>query len=319
MEPLLTPNPRRFVMFPVKHPVVWDYYKKAVSSFWTVEEINLTEDVKDWVKLNDGEKHFIKHVLAFFAASDGLVNENLIQNFCNEVQDSSVRAFYGFQTAIENIHSEMYSILIDTYVRDPVEKDSLFDALETMPCVAAKARWAFKYMNPKNADFAERVVAFACVEGIFFSGSFCAIFWLKKRGLMPGLCASNELISRDEALHCYFACHLYSTLVNKLPQERVHTIVAEAVVAETAFITEALPVSLIGMNAEAMVQYVHFVADLWLVNLGYAKLFNAKNPFEWMDLISMDGKANFFERFNGSYAKARVGQATTVLERVDDF
>lgn len=282
-------------------------YKRAEASFWTAEELDLVHDLKDWERLNDNEKHFITHVLAFFAASDGIVNENLAMNFSNEVQASEARCFYGFQIAIENIHSEVYSLLIDTYVRDQEQKHHLLNAIDTVPCVRKKAEWALKWCNSEMAAFPERVVAFAAVEGIFFSGSFCSIFWLKKRGLMPGLCFSNELISRDEGLHCDFACLLYNKLVNKLPQARIHEIVGDAVTIEKEFIRDALPVSLIGMNCDLMCQYIEFVADRLLVSLNCEKLYNAVNPFDWMDMISLQGKTNFFEKRVGEYAKAGVG------------
>ncbi|AIZ64926.1 ribonucleoside-diphosphate reductase [Hymenobacter sp. DG25B] len=280
-------------------------YKKAEASFWTAEEIDLSQDQKDWEALNDGERHFISHVLAFFAASDGIVNENLAVNFMQEVQMPEARCFYGFQIMMENIHSETYSLLIDTYIKDPKEKDRLFNALETVPCVKKKGEWALKWIN--SEDFAERIIAFAAVEGIFFSGSFCSIFWLKKRGLMPGLTFSNELISRDEGLHCDFACLLYEKyLVNKLPEARVHAIIRDAVTIEQEFVTDALPVNLIGMNAKAMSQYIEFVADRLLQSLGYSKIYNATNPFDFMEMISLQGKTNFFEKRVAEYQKAGV-------------
>lgn len=304
MEPLLAENPNRFVLFPIQNPQVWEFYKKAEASFWTAEEIDLSQDQKDWNGLTDNERHFIKHVLAFFAASDGIVNENLAVNFMQEVQMPEARCFYGFQIMMENIHSETYSLLIDTYIKDPKEKDYLFNALETVPAVQKKGEWAIKWINSDN--FAERLIAFAAVEGIFFSGSFCSIFWLKKRGLMPGLTFSNELISRDEGLHCDFACLLYSFLENKLSPERVQGIIADAVRIEQEFVTEALPVSLIGMNARTMSQYIEFVADRLLVSLGCAKLYNAANPFDFMEMISVQGKTNFFEKKVAEYQKAGV-------------
>ncbi|WP_207433488.1 ribonucleoside-diphosphate reductase small subunit [Sabulibacter ruber] len=304
MEPILQENPNRFVLFPIQNDAVWQMYKKAEASFWTAEEIDLSPDLKDWEKLNDGERHFISHVLAFFAASDGIVNENLAINFMQEVQMPEARCFYGFQIMMENIHSETYSLLIDTYIKDPQEKDRLFNALETVPCVQKKGEWALKWINSEN--FTERLIAFAAVEGIFFSGSFCSIFWLKKRGLMPGLTFSNELISRDEGLHTDFACLLYSMLVNKLPEERVHTIIRDAVSIEQEFVTDALPVDLIGMNAKLMTQYIEFVADRLLVALGYTKIYNATNPFDFMEMISLQGKTNFFEKRVGEYQKAGV-------------
>ena len=304
MEPLLAENPNRFVLFPIQNDEVWQYYKKSQASFWTAEEIDLSQDQKDWNNLNDNERHFIKHVLAFFAASDGIVNENLAVNFMQEVQMPEARCFYGFQIMMENIHSETYSLLIDTYIKDPKEKDYLFNALETVPAVQKKGEWALKWINSDN--FAERLIAFAAVEGIFFSGSFCSIFWLKKRGLMPGLTFSNELISRDEGLHCDFACLLYSYLQNKLSEERVQAIIADAVRIEQEFVTDALPVSLIGMNAKTMAQYIEFVADRLLVSLGCAKIYNATNPFDFMEMISVQGKTNFFEKRVAEYQKAGV-------------
>jgi ribonucleoside-diphosphate reductase beta chain len=279
-------------------------YKKAEASFWTAEEIDLSQDQKDWDNLNDGERHFISHVLAFFAASDGIVNENLAINFMQEVQLPEARCFYGFQIMMENIHSETYSLLIDTYIKKQSEKDYLFNALETVPCVKKKGEWALKWIN--SEEFVERLIAFAAVEGIFFSGSFCSIFWLKKRGLMPGLTFSNELISRDEGLHCDFACLLYSMLNNKLPESRVHEIIRNAVEIEQEFVTDALPVDLIGMNAKLMSQYIEFVADRLLVSLGCSKIYNATNPFDFMEMISLQGKTNFFEKRVGEYQKAGV-------------
>lgn len=305
VEPILVENKDRFVLFPIKHKEIWDMYKKAEASFWTAEEIDLSADMVDWEsKLSDDERHFIKHVLAFFAASDGIVNENLAVNFMNEVQYPEARCFYGFQIMMENIHSETYSLLIDSYIKDPTEKDYLFNALENMPCVSKKGEWALRWID--NGNFAERLVAFAAVEGIFFSGSFCSIFWLKKRGLMPGLTFSNELISRDEGLHCDFACLLYKQLQNKLSQEQVHAIIGDAVAIEKEFVSDALPVKLIGMNANLMCQYIEFVADRLLQSLGYAKLYNATNPFDFMEMISLQGKTNFFEKRVAEYQKAGV-------------
>ncbi|RYG65551.1 ribonucleoside-diphosphate reductase [archaeon] len=282
-------------------------YKKAEASFWTAEEIDLNDDKKYWDKLNANERHFITHVLAFFAASDGIVNENLAMNFSSEVQCAEARCFYGFQIAIENIHSEVYSLLIDTYVKDSAEKDRLLNAIDTVPCVRKKASWALRWCNRAYSSFAERIVAFAAVEGIFFSGSFCAIFWLKKRGMMPGLCSSNEFISRDEGLHCDFACLLYGKLVNKLPESRVLEIIKDAVAIECEFLRDALPVELIGMNSTLMNRYIEFVADRLLQALGYAKHFKSTNPFDWMDMISLQGKTNFFEKRVSEYAKSGVG------------
>lgn len=323
MEPnneiLLRENKDRFVILPINYPAIWEQYKRHEASFWTAEEIDLSNDLKDWASLNDGERHFISHVLAFFAASDGIVNENLAVNFMSEVQLPEARCFYGFQIMMENIHSETYALLIDTYVKDPVEKDKLFHAIETVPAVKKKAEWALRWIE--NGNFAERLVAFAAVEGIFFSGSFCSIFWLKKRGLMPGLTFSNELISRDEGLHCEFACLLYSMLQSKLTQEEVYAIVTDAVTIEKQFITEALPVNLIGMNAHLMQQYIEFVADRWISELGYAKLYHTNNPFDFMEMISLQGKTNFFEKRVGDYQKAGVmsGKDNQVFSTEEDF
>lgn len=303
-ESILKPNKDRFVLFPIKYDEIWEMYKKAEASFWTAEEIDLSGDLKDWGRLTPGEKHFIKHVLAFFAASDGIVNENLTVNFMREVQIPEARSFYGFQIMIENIHSETYSLLIDTYIKDTDEKRTLFNAIETVPYVKKKAEWALHWIESKS--FIERLVAFAAVEGIFFSGSFCAIFWLKKRGLMPGLSFSNELISRDEGLHCDFACLLYKMIQNKLSKKRVHEIIENAVEIEKEFICDALPVDLIGMNSKLMSQYIEFVADRLLVALGYPKIYYAINPFDFMELISLQGKTNFFEKRVGEYQKAGV-------------
>ncbi|RYY63722.1 MAG: ribonucleoside-diphosphate reductase, partial [Chitinophagaceae bacterium] len=289
-ELLLRENKDRFVILPINYPKIWEQYKKHEASFWTAEEIDLGSDMKDWEGMNDGERHFISHVLAFFAASDGIVNENLAVNFMSEVQLPEARCFYGFQIMMENIHSETYALLIDTYIKDPKEKDRLFHAIDTVPAVNKKAQWALRWIE--NGSFAERLVAFAAVEGIFFSGSFCSIFWLKKRGLMPGLTFSNELISRDEGLHCEFACLLYSMLQNKLPEDQVHGIIRDAVEIEKEFITDALPVSLIGMNANLMQQYIEFVADRWLSELGYSTIYNTTNPFDFMEMISLQGKTN---------------------------
>lgn len=305
-EPILIENPDRFVLFPIQHDDIWQFYKKAEASFWTAEEVDLSTDIVDWTtKLNDNERHFIKHVLAFFAASDGIVNENLAENFLSEVQYSEAKFFYGFQVAIENIHSEMYSLLIDTLIKDKSEKDHLFNALETLDCVKKKAGWALKWIE--SDSFAERLIAFAAVEGIFFSGSFCSIFWLKKRGLMPGLSFSNELISRDEGLHCDFACLLYAKhVVNKLSKEKIEQIIVDAVEIEKEFVTDALPVDLIGMNSKLMCQYIEFVADRLLGELGNPKVYNTANPFDFMELISLQGKTNFFEKRVGDYQKAGV-------------
>jgi ribonucleotide reductase beta subunit family protein with ferritin-like domain len=296
-------------------------YKKAEASFWTAEELDLAHDHKDWERMTPNERHFVSHVLAFFAASDGIVNENLAMNFSTEIQASEARCFYGFQIAIENIHSEVYSLLIDTYVRDPAEKHHLLNAIETVPCVTKKAQWALQWANRQYASFAERLVAFAVVEGIFFSGSFCSIFWLKKRGLMPGLAFSNELISRDEGMHCDFACLLYKKLVHKLPHKTIHTIVQDAVKIEQEFVRDALPVELIGMNSKLMGQYIEFCADRLLLALDCPKLFNTSNPFDWMDMISLQGKTNFFEKRVSEYSKSGVGVDATqqVIAFDEDF
>ncbi|NBX37931.1 MAG: ribonucleoside-diphosphate reductase, partial [Flavobacteriia bacterium] len=300
------------------HNDIWSFYKKAEASFWTAEEIDLSQDLTDWGQLSDDERHFIKHVLAFFAASDGIVNENLAENFLSEVQYTEAKFFYGFQVAIENIHSETYSLLIDTYIKDSKEKATLFNAIDTLDCVKKKADWALRWIE--KGSFAERLVAFAAVEGIFFSGSFCSIFWLKKRGLMPGLCFSNELISRDEGLHCDFACLLYSNhLVNKLPKEKVEEIIRDAVEIEKEFITDALPVKLIGMNSDLMSQYIEFVADRLLVELGNERIYNVTCPFDFMEMISIQGKSNFFERRVGEYQKANVlGEKETQRFSLDE-
>ncbi|MCE2683428.1 MAG: ribonucleotide-diphosphate reductase subunit beta [Cryomorphaceae bacterium] len=305
-EPILESNNSRFVLFPIQHDDIWKFYKKAQASFWTAEEIDLSPDLVDWEnKLSDDERHFIKHILAFFAASDGIVNENLAEHFLSEVQYTEAKFFYGFQVAIENIHSETYSLLIDTYIKDSAEKTHLFNAIDTLDCVRKKAEWALRWID--KGSYAERLVAFAAVEGIFFSGSFCSIYWLKKRGLMPGLSFSNELISRDEGLHCDFACLLYTKhLVNKLSKEQVKEIIMDAVTIEKEFITDALPVRLIGMNSDLMAQYIEFVADRLLVELGNEKVYNVSNPFDFMDMISIQGKTNFFEKRVGEYQKAGV-------------
>ena len=307
-ELLLRENKDRFVLLPIKYPEIWEMYKKSEASFWTAEEIDLSDDQKHWDNLNSGERHFISHILAFFSASDGIVNENLAVNFMSEVQLPEARCFYGFQIMMENIHAETYALLIDTYIKDPEEKDHLFHAIDTVPAVKRKAEWALRWID--NGSFAERLVAFAAVEGIFFSGSFCSIFWLKKRGLMPGLTFSNELISRDEGMHCEFACLLYSMLENKLPEEQVHGIIRDAVEIEKEFVTDALPVNLIGMNAKLMQQYIEFVADRWISELGYKKIYHATNPFDFMEMISLQGKTNFFEKRVGDYQKSGVLTST---------
>lgn len=320
-EKILTENPDRFVIFPIQHSDIWDYYKKSEASFWTAEEIDMSQDLIDWdEKLNDDERHFIKHVLAFFAASDGIVNENLAENFVREVQYTEAKFFYGFQIMMENIHSETYSLLIDTYIKDNVEKDYLFHAIDHMDCVRKKADWALRWIN--NGTFQERLVAFAAVEGIFFSGSFCSIYWLKKRGLMPGLTFSNELISRDEGMHCDFACMIYNQHIDKkLPKETVRSIIADAVEIEKEFVSDALPVALIGMNADMMCQYIEFVADRLLSQLGNEKIYNAENPFPWMDMISIQGKTNFFEKRVGDYKKSGIGveKAKQVFSLDEEF
>jgi len=303
-EILLKENKDRFVVLPINYPKVWELYKKHEASFWTAEEIDLSSDLKDWESLSDGERHFISHVLAFFAASDGIVNENLAVNFMREVQLPEARCFYGFQIMMENIHSETYALLIDTYIKDPKEKHRLFHAIDTIPAVKKKADWALRWIE--RGSFAERLVAFAAVEGIFFSGSFCSIFWMKKRGLMPGLTFSNELISRDEGLHCEFACLLYRMLQHPLSEKAVHQLVSEAVAIEKEFITEALPLGLIGMNAQLMQQYIEFVADRWLDELGCSKIYLSSNPFDFMELISLQGKTNFFEKRVGDYQKSGI-------------
>ncbi len=310
-EPLLLPNTHRFVLFPIQYPRVWEMYKKQEACFWTAEEIDLEGDRTHWnEKLTDDERYFIKHILAFFAGSDGIVVENLVERFSSDVQVPEVRCFYGFQTMMENIHSETYSLLIDTYVRDAGERERLFGAIDRIPCVARKAEWARKWISDKDASFAQRLVAFAIVEGVFFSGAFCAIFWLKKRGIMPGLTFSNELISRDEGMHTDFACLLYGMLHHtRLAQDVVHDMMHEALEVERAFVCDALPVRLIGMNSEQMSDYVEFCADRLLIALGYETLFHKINPFDWMDLISLQGKTNFFEKRVGDYQKSGVMSA----------
>jgi ribonucleotide reductase beta subunit family protein with ferritin-like domain len=318
-EPLLAPDDNRFVMFPIHNQDIWEMYKKQVDCFWRAEEIDLTKDLKDWVTLNDNEKYFISMILAFFAASDGIVLENLASRFMNDVQVSEARAFYGFQIAMENIHSETYSLLIETYIKDHVEKNKLLNAISNFECIKKKSDWAQKWIHDNRSSFATRLIAFACVEGIFFSGSFCSIYWLKKRGLMPGLTFSNELISRDEALHCEFAVLLYSKLIKKIDKARVYEIIKEAVEIECEFICEALPCKLIGMNSDTMTQYIKFVADRLCVQLGYKKIYNLSNPFDFMELISLEGKTNFFEKRTDSYALANktVHEDTFVL--TEDF
>jgi len=305
-ENLLKENPNRFVLFPIRHKDIWDFYKKAEASFWTAEEVDLSSDLVHYAELKDGERHFINNVLAFFAASDGIVNENLAQNFIREVQYPEARSFYGFQIMMENIHSEMYSLLIDTYVKDSKEQMKYFQAIDNIPCVKKKAEWALRWINSEN--FAERLIAFAAVEGIFFSGSFCSIFWLKKRGLMPGLSFSNELISRDEGLHCDFAVHLHNNHIqNKVSKDNIKQIIDSALKIEKEFITESLPVDLIGMNSRLMKQYLEFVADRLLTSLGCNKIYNVNNPFDFMQNIALQNKTNFFEKRVAEYAKNGVG------------
>ncbi|WP_353078270.1 ribonucleotide-diphosphate reductase subunit beta [Flavobacterium sp.] len=316
VEPILQENKNRFVIFPIKHHDIWEWYKKMEASFWTAEEIDLSQDLNDWNnKLSADEKYFIKHILAFFAASDGIVNENLAENFVNEVQYAEAKFFYGFQIMMENIHSETYSLLIDTYVKDEAEKNELFNALDVFPAIKKKADWALKWIE--SDSFAERLIAFAAVEGIFFSGAFCSIYWLKKRGLMPGLTFSNELISRDEGVHCDFAVHLHNHhLVNKVSKDRIRTIIVDALNIEREFITESLPVSLIGMNAGLMTQYLEFVADRLLVELGCDREYNTSNPFDFMDMISLQGKTNFFEKKVAEYQKAGVMNTDTEAQKI---
>ena len=316
VEPILQENKNRFVIFPIKHHDIWEWYKTMEASFWTAEEIDLSQDLNDWNnKLSNDEKYFIKHILAFFAASDGIVNENLAENFVNEVQYAEAKFFYGFQIMMENIHSETYSLLIDTYVKDEAEKDQLFNAIEVFPAIKKKADWAIKWIE--SDSFAERLIAFAAVEGIFFSGAFCSIFWLKKRGLMPGLTFSNELISRDEGVHSDFAVHLHNHhLVNKVPKVRIREIIVEALRIEREFITESLPVSLIGMNAGLMTQYLEFVTDRLLVELGCEREYNTSNPFDFMDMISLQGKTNFFEKKVAEYQKAGVMNTDSDAQKI---
>ena len=318
-EPLLTPNDKRFVMFPIQDEQIWSMYKKQIDCFWRAEEIDLTKDLAHWEALTIDERYFISMILAFFAASDGIVLENLAMRFMSDVQLSEARAFYGFQIAMENIHSETYSLLIETYIKDTAEKDRLFNALEHFPCIQKKASWAQKWIHDNRSSFATRLVAFACVEGIFFSGAFCSIYWLKKRGLMPGLTFSNELISRDEALHTEFAILLYSKLIKKMGKARIHEIIKEAVEIEIEFICEALPCKLIGMNAKLMTQYVQFVADRLSVQLGYEKIYNVVNPFDFMELISMEQKTNFFESRVSEYALANKTMDDDTFEFTADF
>jgi ribonucleoside-diphosphate reductase beta chain len=316
IEPILQENKNRFVIFPIKHQDIWEFYKSMEASFWTAEEIDLSQDLNDWNnKLSEDEKYFVKHILAFFAASDGIVNENLAENFVNEVQYAEAKFFYGFQIMMENIHSETYSLLIDTYVKDEAEKTQLFTAIDVFPAIKKKAEWALKWIE--SDSFAERLIAFAAVEGIFFSGSFCSIFWLKKRGLMPGLTFSNELISRDEGVHCDFAVHLHNHhLLNKVPKERIREIIVDALNIEREFITESIPVSLIGMNATLMTQYLEFVTDRLLVELGCEREYNTPNPFDFMDMISLQGKTNFFEKKVAEYQKSGVMNTDSDAQKI---
>jgi ribonucleotide reductase beta subunit family protein with ferritin-like domain len=318
-EPLLTPDDKRFVAFPIRYNDIWEMYKKQVDCFWRAEEIDLSKDLDDWKKLTADEKHFVSMILAFFAASDGIVLENLASRFMSDVQVSEARAFYGFQIAMENIHSETYSLLIETYINDKLEKDKLFNALDHFPCIKKKSDWAQKWIKDNRSGFATRLVAFACVEGIFFSGAFSSIFWLKKRGLMPGLTFSNELISRDEALHTEFAVLLYDKLENKLKKSKVHEIIREAVEIETEFICDALPCRLIGMNSMMMTQYIQFVADRLCVQLGYDKIYNVANSFDFMDMISLESKTNFFEKRVSEYALADKTVDDNTFDFSDDF
>jgi ribonucleotide reductase beta subunit family protein with ferritin-like domain len=316
---ILIPDDNRFVMFPIKHDDVWQMYKRQVDCFWRAEEVDLSKDINDWNKLNNDEQQFIKMVLAFFAASDGLVLENLAGRFMGDVQLSEARAFYGFQIAMENIHSEMYSLLIDTYIQDSSEKTKLFEATQNYPCIAKKANWAKKWIGDESSSFAARLVAFAAIEGIFFSASFASIYWIKKRGLMPGLTLSNEFISRDEALHTEFAILLYSKLQTKLSKTRIYEIIQEAVAIEKEFITEAIPCRMIGMNSKLMIQYIEYVADRLVLQLGYDKIYNSQNPFDFMELISMESKVNFFERTNSEYALANKTVDDDVFEFNTEF
>jgi len=318
-EPLLTPDDKRFVMFPIQHQDIWEMYKKQIDCFWRSEEIDLSKDMNHWLALSDSEKYFISMILAFFASSDGIVLENLGMRFCNEVQVAEARAFYGFQIAMENIHSETYSLLIDTYIKNPEEKDKLFNGIDNFPCIKKKADWAQKWIGDKRSNFATRLIAFACVEGIMFSGAFCSIYWLKKRGLMPGLTFSNELISRDEALHTEFAILLYNKLLKKVSKNKVYEIIKEAVEIETEFICDALPCRLIGMNAELMTQYIQFVADRLSLQLGYDKIYNVNNPFDFMVLISVEQKTNFFESRVSDYALANKTITEDIFELKEDF
>lgn len=318
-DPLLAANPNRFVVFPIEYPEVWAMYKKAMASFWTTDEVDLSKDIAQWPKLTDNERHFIKHVLAFFAASDGIVNENLVERFMSEVQMTEARCFLGFQVMIENVHSEMYSQLIDTFITDAAEKMKCLRAIEHFPAIKKKADWALNWAKDEDSSFGARIVAFAAVEGIFFSGSFCAIFWLKKRGIMPGLSFSNELISRDEGMHTDFGCMMHNMLAERPSQELVYNIFRDAVAIEKEFITESLPCRLVGMNSKMMSQYIEFVADRLLTQLNHPKIYNTKNPFPWMELISMEGKTNFFERRVGDYSKTVDTKSDTSFDLTAAF
>ena len=318
-EPLLVPDDKRFVMFPIKYDDIWAMYKKQIDCFWRAEEIDLSKDLNHWDTLNADEQQFISMILAFFASADGIVLENLAQRFMSDVQVSEARAFYGFQIAMENIHNETYSLLIETYIKDKEQKHKLFNAIDNFPCIKKKSDWAQKWIHDNRSSFATRLVAFACIEGIFFSGAFCSIFWLKKRGLMPGLTFSNELISRDEALHCEFAILLYSKLEKKVSKAKIHEIIKECVEIEIEFICDALPCRLIGMNSDLMGQYIRFVADRLCVQLGYPKIYNVTNCFEFMELISLESKTNFFEKRLGEYALANVAKSETDFDFTDDF
>lgn len=318
-EELLTENKNRFVIYPIKYDKIWKMFKTAESAFWTVEEVDLSKDIDDWEqKLSENERFFIKNILAFFAGSDGIVNENLAGRFLNDVKIAEAKAFYAFQIAMESVHNEMYSLMIDTFIKNTQEKNKLFNAIETIPCVKIKADWALKWIENKDASFAMRLIAFAVVEGIFFSGAFCSIFWLKERSLMPGLCTSNEFISRDESLHTEFAILLYSMIQNKISQEDVHELIKEAVDIEIEFITESIPCNLLGMNAELMQEYIKFVSDRLVVQLGYDKIYDAKNPFNFMDRICLENKSNFFENRETNYSKAKVGQTNVYEFSIDE-
>jgi len=318
-EILLKKNKNRFVLFPIKYNDIYEEYKKAESTFWTTNEIDLSKDINDWNKLNNNEKYFIKNIIGFFAGSDGIIIENLALRFLNEIEIPEARSFYSYQIFNENIHSETYSLLIDTYIKDNAEKNKIFNAIENIPCIAKKASWAYKWIQNNEVNFATRLIAFTIVEGIFFSGSFCAIYWLKKRGLMPGLTFSNELISKDEGMHCHFACLLYSYIKNKLKKEIVYEIFKEAVEIEKEFITESIPCNMIGMNSIMMKQYIEFVSDRLLVQLGYSKIWNTENPFDFMELISLRPKSNFFELRVGEYAKSTISENSDTFTLDNDF